>query len=108
MGWGFSLRTFQTFQVQVQAWKVVKHVVYCCGLDSPVVQVIHCVCLGELECGVYESESSVCSATVSAERVRDAAKKKRIRAICMQAYLSKSDRTGRFDRKIGEPDTTQV
>ncbi|MED6224558.1 hypothetical protein PIB30_085271, partial [Stylosanthes scabra] len=27
------------------------------------------VCLGELECYVYESKSSVCSATISAERV---------------------------------------
>ncbi|MED6226048.1 hypothetical protein PIB30_099666 [Stylosanthes scabra] len=26
MGWGFSIRISQTFQVQVQAWKVAKHV----------------------------------------------------------------------------------
>ncbi|MED6165308.1 hypothetical protein PIB30_098369 [Stylosanthes scabra] len=39
----------ETFQVQVQAWKVVKHDVSCYGLVSPVVQVIRCVCSGELE-----------------------------------------------------------
>ncbi|MED6137696.1 hypothetical protein PIB30_067325 [Stylosanthes scabra] len=50
---GLAMITNRTFQVQVQAWKVEKHVVSCCDLDSPV-------------------ESSVCSATVSAERVRSA------------------------------------
>ncbi|MED6114019.1 hypothetical protein PIB30_076244, partial [Stylosanthes scabra] len=35
MGWGFSFRIFQTFQVQVQAWKVAKYVVDRRGLDSP-------------------------------------------------------------------------
>ncbi|MED6185714.1 hypothetical protein PIB30_059710 [Stylosanthes scabra] len=49
MGWGFSLRIFQTFQVQVQAWKVAKHVVNRYGLRSLVVRVFRCVCLGELE-----------------------------------------------------------
>ncbi|MED6108274.1 hypothetical protein PIB30_022231 [Stylosanthes scabra] len=39
----------KTFQVQVQAWKVAKHVVSCYGLVSPVGQVIRCVCSGELE-----------------------------------------------------------
>ncbi|MED6115905.1 hypothetical protein PIB30_095142, partial [Stylosanthes scabra] len=37
------------------------------GLSS-----FRCICPGELECYVYESESSVCSATLSAERVRGA------------------------------------
>ncbi|MED6114761.1 hypothetical protein PIB30_083570 [Stylosanthes scabra] len=60
MGWGFSLRIFQTFQVQVQAWKVAKCVVYRCGLDSPDVRVFR----------FYASESSVHSAAISAERVR--------------------------------------
>ncbi|MED6148346.1 hypothetical protein PIB30_052365 [Stylosanthes scabra] len=49
----------ETFQVQVQAWKVAKHVVSCYGLVSPVGQVIRC-------------ESSVCNVTISAERVRGA------------------------------------
>ncbi|MED6135545.1 hypothetical protein PIB30_047490 [Stylosanthes scabra] len=57
----------ETFQVQVQAWKVVKHVVSCYGLVSPVGQVIRCVCSGELE---KVKESSVCNVTISAERVR--------------------------------------
>ncbi|MED6173603.1 hypothetical protein PIB30_061196 [Stylosanthes scabra] len=47
----------------------------CCGLDSPDVRVFRCVFNGELESyGLvfYKSKSSVCSATVSAERVRSA------------------------------------
>ncbi|MED6150167.1 hypothetical protein PIB30_069748 [Stylosanthes scabra] len=71
MGWGFSLRIFQTFQVQVQAWKVAKYVVDRCGLDSPDVRFFNRVSNGELE-DFYESESSVCSAAVLAERVRGA------------------------------------
>ncbi|MED6212457.1 hypothetical protein PIB30_083504 [Stylosanthes scabra] len=59
-------------KVQVQAWKVAKHVVERCGLDSPDVRVFRCVFNGELEYYVYESELSVCSATVSAKRVRGA------------------------------------
>ncbi|MED6225955.1 hypothetical protein PIB30_098592 [Stylosanthes scabra] len=59
MGWGFSLRIFQTFQVQLQAWKVAKYVVNRYGLNYPVVR-------------VFSLQSSVCSAAISAERVRSA------------------------------------
>ncbi|MED6115676.1 hypothetical protein PIB30_092987 [Stylosanthes scabra] len=66
----------ETFQVQVQAWKMAKHVVSCHGLVSPVGQVIRCVCSGELErVKVLEIPSlrvgvECCNVTMSAERVR--------------------------------------
>ncbi|MED6175463.1 hypothetical protein PIB30_078634 [Stylosanthes scabra] len=56
-------------KVQVQAWKVAKHVVSCYGSVPPVGQVIRCVCSGELE---RVKESSVYNVTISAECVRGA------------------------------------
>ncbi|MED6114056.1 hypothetical protein PIB30_076660 [Stylosanthes scabra] len=35
MGWGFSFRIFQTFQVQVRAWKVGEAFLPVSGLASP-------------------------------------------------------------------------